>query len=161
MLPLPGTTGAITDSSGNTYSFRNDGNTYLNGSLNVVGTINSITSTIFNYIANLTSDAQAQLNSLSSSITTINITLTGISYSGATLMQTIIPNINATKYYLSGSQLSNIGNTQYLDISSSLTSQLAGKQNTLSNASYLDVTSSAQTQINTINTNLATTSHQV
>ncbi len=62
-----GTTGTITDSSGNTYSFRNDGNSYLDGNLNVVGTINNISSTVFNYIANLASDAQAQLNSLSSS----------------------------------------------------------------------------------------------
>ncbi len=102
-----GTTGAITDSSGNTYSLRNDGNTYLNGNLYFVGTINSISSLIFNYICNLSSDAQLQLNSLFSSISTINTTLTGISYNSSTL-ETTITNLNSTKYYLSGNQLSNI-----------------------------------------------------
>ncbi len=46
-------------------------------------------------------------------------------------------------------------NISYLDKSSSLTSQLAGKRPTLSNVSYLDVASSAQAQINTINTTLS------
>jgi hypothetical protein len=39
------TTGTTTDSSSNTFSFRNNGNSYLNGNFNVVGTINNIPST--------------------------------------------------------------------------------------------------------------------
>jgi hypothetical protein len=39
--------------------------------------------------------------------------------------------LNSVSYHLNGVALSNIGNTQYLDISSSLTTQLAGKQPSL------------------------------
>jgi len=147
-IKTKGSSGAISGG----YTFQVDGSSNLNGNLNVVGTINNISSTVFNYIANLASDAQAQLNSLSSSITAINTTLTGISYSGATLMQTIIPNVNATKYYLSGTQLTNIGNTQYLDISSSLTTQLAGK----TTLSAVQSNNNAFTGTTTFNTSLPT-----
>ncbi len=67
-IKTKGTSGAITGG----YTFQVDGNSNLNGNLNIVGTINNISSIIFNYIANITSDAQTQLNSLSSSISTIN-----------------------------------------------------------------------------------------
>jgi hypothetical protein len=115
-----GSSGAITNGS-NTYSLRCDGNSYLNGNLDVT-TINS------NSLTNLPNIIYLDISSsLTSQLASINTTLTGISYSGISLMQTNIPNVNATKYYLSGTQLTNIGNTQYLDISSSLTTQLAGK----------------------------------
>jgi hypothetical protein len=74
--------------------------------------------------------------------------------------------LNSLTYYLNGIVLSNIGNLQFLDISSSLTSQLASKQPTLtsssailcstintysltnlSNLQYLDISSSLISQL--------------
>jgi hypothetical protein len=51
----------------------------------------------------------------------------GINKSSPSYLFDINGSLNALSYYLNGVALSNIGNTQYLDISSSLTTQLAGK----------------------------------
>ncbi len=69
-------------------------------SLQFSSTINNVSTTTFNYIANLTSDAQTQLN-------TINQRLTNYIYDIATNTQSLITNTSFTNNVLSANQINN------------------------------------------------------
>ena len=108
------------------------------------------------YLTNVTSDIQTQINTkasttyvdgaISSLVNTAPSTLDTLNELATALGND--PNFATTMTTLIGTKQDILSNASYLDATSSVQTQLNGKQATLSNASYLDATSSVQTQLN-------------
>jgi hypothetical protein len=129
----------------NTLATLNSAGLFNSNSLSFSNTINGINTTVFNFIANLTSDCQAQINAITTSYSNF-ITKTGANngincFLNLTSTGTVnISDVSLTSLFSVGSG----GGTFVKNMTS--TSQI----NSVS-ASYYDPTSSIQTQLNTIN----------
>jgi hypothetical protein len=114
--------------------YYNCGHMFLGAYITFSTSINGISSTVFNYLANVTSDIQTQFNNIGSSINSINTKLTGIGYNSGNDYTDITNNVSV---------YGNFGFT--------------GTINAIPRATFMfiqNVTSDIQIQFNSINTSI-------
>jgi hypothetical protein len=118
--------------------------------------INGISSTVFNYLANVTSDIQTQFNNIGSSINSINTKLTGIGYNSGNDYTDITNNVSVYGNFGFTGTINAIPRATFMFIQN-VTSDIQTQFNSIytSISSILTSINSILTSISSINTDLS------